>query len=102
MIPPTFFRSVDLETNTLVEVAEALAGEGVPADSAAQYLVALSVSQGFSISLMFLEAEQKQGEVAREGLGKGKEGEVAGEEGRKGRCPVKGRGRGKEGVQKDE
>ncbi|XP_050687967.1 RNA polymerase II-associated protein 3-like isoform X2 [Eriocheir sinensis] len=60
MIPPTFFRSVDLETNTLVEVVEVLAGEGVPADRAAQYLTALSVSHGFSISLMFLEAEQKQ------------------------------------------
>lgn len=50
---------------------EVLAGEGVAADRAAQYLAALSVSHGFSISLMFLEAEQKQGEVAREGWRRG-------------------------------
>ncbi|KAK8403389.1 hypothetical protein O3P69_000475 [Scylla paramamosain] len=60
MIPPAFFRTVDLETSTLVEVAEILAREGVSPSLAAEHLSALSVSHGFSINLMFLEADQKQ------------------------------------------
>uniref|UniRef100_A0A0P4WBG9 RNA polymerase II-associated protein 3 n=1 Tax=Scylla olivacea TaxID=85551 RepID=A0A0P4WBG9_SCYOL len=60
MIPPAFFRTVDLETSTLVEVAEVLAREGVSPSLAAEHLSALSVSHGFSINLMFLEADQKQ------------------------------------------
>lgn len=59
-IPSPFFRTVDLETSTLVEVAEALGREEVSPSLAAQHLCALSVSQGFSINLMFLEADQKQ------------------------------------------
>ncbi|MPC18380.1 RNA polymerase II-associated protein 3 [Portunus trituberculatus] len=60
MIPPAFFRTVDLETGMLVEVAKVLLREEVSPSLAAQYLSALSVSHGFSINLMFLEADHKQ------------------------------------------
>ncbi|KAG0721164.1 hypothetical protein GWK47_046996 [Chionoecetes opilio] len=63
MIPSAFFRHVDLESNTMVEVARVLGGPDVTPTLAATHLTALTVSPGFTISLMFLDDDQKQGDI---------------------------------------
>ncbi|XP_045591989.1 RNA polymerase II-associated protein 3 [Procambarus clarkii] len=60
IIPPAFFSTVDIESETLVNVVSALRSEEVSPTLAAEYLLALSKSRGFSINIAFLDDSQRK------------------------------------------
>ncbi|KAK3862703.1 hypothetical protein Pcinc_031460 [Petrolisthes cinctipes] len=60
IIPPAFFSGLDLDTDIMMELVTSLKNETIPTDQAAQCLLALSKSTGFSVNIMFLDDSQKK------------------------------------------
>ncbi|KAG7172719.1 RNA polymerase II-associated protein 3-like [Homarus americanus] len=61
MIQPAFFSTVDIEADTVISVMSVLNSEEVSPTLAANYLIALSKSNGFSVNIMFFDDTQRKG-----------------------------------------
>ncbi|XP_042215215.1 RNA polymerase II-associated protein 3-like [Homarus americanus] len=60
MIQPAFFSTVDIEADTVISVMSVLNSEEVSPTLAANYLIALSKSNGFSVNIMFFDDTQRK------------------------------------------
>lgn len=63
IIPPAFFSGLDLDTDLMMELVSSLTSEAISSDQAAQCLLALTKSTGFSVNIMFLDDSQKKSKI---------------------------------------